>query len=185
MKTLIINGSPRKQGDTSALLSVLKAALTGEITEISAYYDKISPCIDCRHCWKTGKCAIRDKMDIIYGDDFDNVIIAAPVYMLNLPGPLLSLAGRFQAYYAAKRFLGAEPKIKGKNGALILVGGGGGSADTAIVSARRMLKAMNARLDEEDMIFSLNTDVVPASEDKTAIQNVKNTARKLNGKNSR
>jgi multimeric flavodoxin WrbA len=180
LKTLIINGSPRKNGDTAALLDVLKAALKGEITEISAYYDKISPCIDCRACWKTGKCVIKDRMELIYDDDFDNVIIASPVHMSNLPGPLISLAGRFQAHYASGKFLGAVPKLKCKNGALILVGGGDGAADKAIASAKWMFKAMNAKLDDEAVILSLNTNNAAAIEDEEAIQKVRNVTIKLN-----
>jgi multimeric flavodoxin WrbA len=105
MKTLIINGSPRKNGHTAALISLLKEQLQGEIIEISAFYDKISPCVDCRSCWTKKGCAIRDGMDKIYADDFDAVVLATPVHMSNLPGPLISLASRFQAFYAARRFL--------------------------------------------------------------------------------
>lgn len=65
MKTLIINGSPRKSGDTSELITRLKKQINGEIVEISAYYSKISPCIDCRLCWKKKGCAIKDDMIII------------------------------------------------------------------------------------------------------------------------
>jgi multimeric flavodoxin WrbA len=58
MKTLIINGSPRRNGDTSGLIEKLKKQLSGEIDEVSAYYDKIAPCVDCRQCWKKKGCAI-------------------------------------------------------------------------------------------------------------------------------
>ena len=46
MKTLIINGSPRPNGNTAALLRELKAQLEGEVLEISAFYDHIAPCLD-------------------------------------------------------------------------------------------------------------------------------------------
>ena len=104
MKTLIINGSPRKNGDTEALLEVLQKHLESEVVEISAYRANISPCLDCRYCWKEGQCAINDDMKIIYDGDYDNVVIASPVNMFGLPGALISLAGRFQMYYAAKNF---------------------------------------------------------------------------------
>lgn len=52
LKTLIINGSPRKNGDTSELIEELKKQLNSDFIEISAYYDKISTCKDCRQCWK-------------------------------------------------------------------------------------------------------------------------------------
>jgi multimeric flavodoxin WrbA len=123
LKTLIINGSPRKNGDTAALISEFKKHITGEVTEISAYYDKIKPCIDCRYCWKQKGCVIKDDMAKIYDDDFDTVVIASPVYMSTLPGPLVSLASRFQSHYAAKRFLKDKIDVKSKNAVLLLTGG--------------------------------------------------------------
>ena len=51
MKTLIINGSPKKNGDTAALIDELLRHLEGEVRIISGD-DSISPCIDCRFCWK-------------------------------------------------------------------------------------------------------------------------------------
>ena len=65
MKTLIINGSPRKNGDTVALIEALTQRLSGEIRVISCH-DDISPCIDCRFCWKQEGCAVQDDMQEIY-----------------------------------------------------------------------------------------------------------------------
>ena len=50
MKTLILNGSPRKNGDTAQLLELAKAQLQGTYYVVSAYTADIHPCIDCRHC---------------------------------------------------------------------------------------------------------------------------------------
>ena len=50
MKTLILNGSPRKNGDTAQLLELAKAQLQGTYHVVSAYTANIHPCIDCRHC---------------------------------------------------------------------------------------------------------------------------------------
>ena len=180
MKTLIINGSPRRNGDTASLLKVLRETLVGEVVEISAYYDKISPCIDCRACKKTGSCALKDKMSIIYADDFDNVVIASPVYISSLPGPLLSLASRLQVYYVAKRFLGQQITMKEKTGALILVGGGDGSSEEAKRVARYILKKLKAPLDDEMLVTSLNTDEVPAIQDAQAVTGVQRLALRLN-----
>jgi len=95
-KTLIINGSPRPHGDTATLIAELKKHLIGEVVEISAYRSNIAPCVDCRGCWKTAKCVVKDDMSLIYNDDFDNVVLASPVYYMTLPGPVLSLMSRFQ-----------------------------------------------------------------------------------------
>lgn len=48
-KTLIINSSPHKNGDTSYIVNQIKRKLNGEIEEIFPYFDNIKPCIDCRY----------------------------------------------------------------------------------------------------------------------------------------
>lgn len=42
MKTLILNGSPRKQGDTATLISLAKKDLQGDVMEIETYICNIS-----------------------------------------------------------------------------------------------------------------------------------------------
>jgi multimeric flavodoxin WrbA len=180
MKTLIINGSPRKNGDTVALLTEMKKYLEGDIVELSAYRNNISPCIDCRYCLKEGKCAIKDDMQIVYDGDYENIVIASPVYMSSLPAPLISMQNRFQLYYAAKRFLNKKIEITPKKGALILVGGGDGAADGAIKIASWMLKKLGATYSKENYAFSLKTDELPASQDEVALQRVKRIAENLN-----
>ncbi len=180
MKTLIINGSPRKRGDTTELLTALKKQLAGEIVEISAYYDKVAPCNDCRYCWRKKGCVIKDDMTMIYKDDFDTVVIASPLYMSNLTGPLMCLASRFQAYYAARRFLKDAIDIKEKTGVLILVGGGDGGPEPAIHMAKWMFKHMKANLNEDNKVFSLNTDKLPAKEDHDALMKISEIATRIN-----
>lgn len=48
MKTLILNGSPRKDGDTAFLINKLISRLYGEYKIVDCYTADIAPCIDCR-----------------------------------------------------------------------------------------------------------------------------------------
>lgn len=180
MKTLIINGSPRKNGDTAYLLSKLKEDINHETIEIFAYYDDIKPCIDCRACKNKKGCVINDKMKLIYDGNFDNVIIASPLYISNLTPPLMGIASRFQAFYCAKRFLKDEFVMKEKKAALILVGGGDGGPERAIGLSQWIFKKLNAMDFENHMAFSLKTDDIPAMEDKKAIKRVKEIAAYFN-----
>ena len=59
MKTLIINGSPRKKGDTMYFINKIKESIECDV--VSAYYRDFSPCIDCRKC-KGGECIYNDDM---------------------------------------------------------------------------------------------------------------------------
>ncbi|MFW6312128.1 MAG: flavodoxin family protein, partial [Nanoarchaeota archaeon] len=76
--------------------------LSGDIEVINAYEENISPCIDCRYCWKNRGCSIKDNMQDIYNkiDEADNIIIASPVYFHTVPGPLKIIIDRCQVYWA-------------------------------------------------------------------------------------
>ncbi|MGI5899821.1 MAG: flavodoxin family protein [Christensenellales bacterium] len=183
MKTLIINGSPRRRGDSYALLTKIKENLKGDIDEVFAYYDRITPCVDCRRCWQQPGCVFIDDMDRVYADDYDSVIIASPLYMSGLTGPLVSLASRFQCRYAQKRFLKQDLNLRPKTGALIITGGGDGKTGHAISLAKWMFKHMNANLPEENIILSMNTDESPARDDVAALKKAGETAIRLNAAN--
>lgn len=181
MRTLVLNGSPRVSGDTAALIGALRAALTGEVREISAFYGNISPCVDCRWCNEHMGCVIRDGMDAVYADDFDVVVVASPLYMSNLTGPLMNVASRLQTYYAARRFLHAPVALRKKTGVLLLAGGGDGRPDDAIRLAKWIFRFLNADFSDENMALSMNTDAVPAARDEAALSQICAIAGRLNG----
>lgn len=88
MRTLIFNGSPRKNGGTSKLVKELKDHISGEVDVIDSYRTDISPCVDCRYCWTNDQCSINDEMQTVYRliDEADNIIIASPIYFGELTG---------------------------------------------------------------------------------------------------
>lgn len=180
MKTLIINGSPRPQGNTAALIARLKAGLEGEVVELSAFRSDIAPCVDCRSCWTTAKCAVHDEMQTIYDDDFDHVVLASPVYYSTLPGQVLSLMSRLQPWHAAKFFLNQPLVLREKKAAVILTAGGKGNQDKAFHHVRALFRMLNASGYEEHWICSPNTDTVPADQDQEALAAVEELAKWLN-----
>lgn len=145
MKTLILNGSPRKDGNTAEIINMLSEKLTGDIKIINAYTANISPCIDCRYCWENSGCAIKDEMQSVYRyiQECDNIIIASPIYFSELTGKLLDIGSRLQMYYCARFFRNEELISKTKKGAVILVGGGDGSGERAYKTAKILLHQMN------------------------------------------
>jgi multimeric flavodoxin WrbA len=125
--TLVLYGSARKKGQTKAMLDLFLQALgkkAGTVEIIDCYRTEVSPCIDCRHCWKERRCAIQDGMREIYDkvDAADNIIIAAPVYFNSLPGKMKVLIDRFQMFWASE-VRGDKPKELTKKGAGLIVGG--------------------------------------------------------------
>jgi len=115
MKTLIWNGSPRKNGDTVSLLEQTVNKI------VNAYFCKVSPCMDCRFCWSKAGCSIKDEMQEVYAyiQECDNILLASPIYFSELTGKLLDLGSRLQTYYSTRFFRKEEPVSKSKKGAVI------------------------------------------------------------------
>ena len=103
MKTLIFNGSPRKNGNTMALIEMITRNLQGEYRIVNTYNCNISPCVDCRYCWEQDDCSIDDEMQEIYAyiQKCDNIVIASPIYFSELTGKLLDVGSRLQRYFCA------------------------------------------------------------------------------------
>ena len=183
MKTVIINGSPRKQGDTVFLINQLVKDLKGEVVLVNTYYDDIKPCYDCRYCWTNTRCCINDKMQTIFEHlyDVDNIVIASPLYFSQLTGSLLNFASRLQFLYVSRCIKKDDlfSRISPKRGVVIFVGGGDTKCtDTAVDTAKTLLRQMNANLVE--VVFSLETETIPSNEDALAIEKVCKIAEMLN-----
>lgn len=182
MKTLILNGSPRQNGDTVSLIRKLTGELEGEYKIVDAYRCNIAPCIDCRYCWKNPGCAVNDEMQEVYRyiEECDNILIASPIYFSELTGKLLDVGSRFQTYFCAKFFRKTEAVAKAKKGAVILVGGGDGRMDKAYETACTLLHHANCR-DIHAGVYCHNTNQVRAVEDAKTVEGVESIARFFNG----
>mgnify|MGYP001624099009 CR=1 FL=1 len=174
MKTLILNGSPHKNGDTAYMVSKIKEKLDGEFEEIYLYDENIKPCIDCRYCWKQEGCSIKDGMEKIYKDNYDVLILASPVYMYNMTPPMFNMVTRLNWIWSNQYFLNKEIVFKKKRGILVLAGGGSGEPRHALDMAKLVFKFLNADFDmEKDYIYSLHTNEIPAKEDKQIEEMIK------------
>lgn len=181
MKTLIINGSPRKNGDTMTLVNEMLKVLEGEAHILHVYEEKISPCIDCRFCWDHEGCAIEDEMQGYYKllDEVDNVVLASPIYLSELSGALLNFATRFQRFYSA-RCIRKDFKLKKKHGALILAAGGD-SRDLegrAIATGNIIFRHINTK--SVGTVSTLYTNDIPAVSDTEALAAARELALTLN-----
>ena len=64
-----IYGSPRKGGNTDILLQAFLGGLRavgGSAREIFLRDLNIQPCTGCNGCAETGRCVLRDDMDLLY-----------------------------------------------------------------------------------------------------------------------
>lgn len=146
MKALLICGSPNAGGCTFTALSEVEKVLNknGVDTEIYQIGKKpISGCMACRACFKTGKCAINDEVNVLADrlDEFDAVIIGSPVYYAAANGTLTAFLDRL--FYSAGR------KMVGKVGA-------------AVVSCRR--GGASAAFDQLNKYFGISNMIVATSQ---------------------
>ncbi|MGD0779991.1 MAG: flavodoxin family protein [Dehalococcoidales bacterium] len=85
MKILGISFSPRKDGNTVAMLNEALAAAKKDGAEVELYSvagKNIQPCDGCWGCTKTGKCHIKDDVAILQDKMIaaDGIIFGTPIY---------------------------------------------------------------------------------------------------------
>ena len=85
MKVLGIYGSSRKGGNSDMLLDeALRGARSagGDISAIYVRDMKISGCLNCGGCDKTGQCVIDDGMQELYPvlENAEVIIVATPIF---------------------------------------------------------------------------------------------------------
>lgn len=99
MKVLILNGSPRANGNTSvAVKELVKTFETEGIeTEVMQIGNQdIRGCIACGSCGKTGKCVFDDAVNLIAPkfEEADGLIVASPVYYASANATLIACLDR-------------------------------------------------------------------------------------------
>lgn len=96
---LIINGSPRKGGNTSIAVSEMEAVFREnniEVTIVQVGMEDIRGCIACGSCEKTGKCVFDDivnKTAPLF-EKADGLVVASPVYYASANPTLVALLDR-------------------------------------------------------------------------------------------
>ena len=121
MKILILNGSPRPNGNTVAMISAFLEGAEGgghEITVVPVCRKKIAGCLACEYCHTkgSGTCIQKDDMQEVYPilDEAEMIILASPVYYHNFSGQLQCAINRIYALDKPKKL---------KKAALILSSG--------------------------------------------------------------
>ena len=111
MKTVIFLGSPRKNGNSetaaATVAETVQLSLGGEIEYSRLATQKVSPCIACGGCEKTGMCVVGDEMIRLYSiiDEADLIFLAGPTYFYGLSAQLKAFIDRIQARWSRKYLL--------------------------------------------------------------------------------
>lgn len=99
MKVIILNGSPKADGNTATALHEVERTLNQQGIEtewIHVGHRQIHGCIACNRCWDTNICSFGDIVNEISDkmDKADGLIVGSPVYFASPSGTLISLLDR-------------------------------------------------------------------------------------------
>lgn len=110
MKVLIINGSPRLEGNSTRLVKELTSVFDKENVEVDLYQignKAIRGCMACGYCYTHGECVFKDDVNDLAKrfEQADGLIVLAPVYYGSANGSIISLLDRlFYSSHFDRRF---------------------------------------------------------------------------------
>ena len=127
MNVLILNGSPKANGNTAAALAEMITVFHSEGIEtelVQVGSREIRGCTGCGTCYRTGKCVFDDLVNelAVKLEACDGLVIGSPVYYASANGTLIALLDRL---FYSTRF----PKTM-KVGASVAVARRGGCSAT-------------------------------------------------------
>lgn len=98
-KVIIINGSPRVNGNTSIAIQQMQNIFNENGVEVVVYQIgnmAIRGCVACGSCGRTGKCAFDDIVNEIATEfeNADGLVIASPVYYASANATLIACLDR-------------------------------------------------------------------------------------------
>ena len=114
-KIVAIYGSPRRSGNTAALLKKVVAGARdsgAEVEEIVLRDLKISPCLEIYGCMQAGECAIKDDFQVVRDKILasQGFILASPVFFYTVSSHTKILMDRFQSLWVKKYWEDKTPK---------------------------------------------------------------------------
>jgi multimeric flavodoxin WrbA len=119
-KIIAIYGSPRRKGNTAALLkkAIEGARESGAAVEEIVLRDlKISPCLEIYGCLEAGECAIQDDFQMVRDKILDarGLILASPVFFYTVSSHTKMLMDRFQSLWVKKYWVNKDPREQQTN----------------------------------------------------------------------
>jgi len=104
MKILVLNGSPRPDGNTAAMVEAFSEGAResgNEVTVVNVCQKKIAGCLACEYCHTEGKgkCIQKDDMQEVYPvlEKAEMIVLASPIYYHSFTGQLQCAINRIYA----------------------------------------------------------------------------------------
>lgn len=115
MKVLIINGSPRINGNTAIAIREMETIFkeSGVEAETVQIGNKdVRGCIACGHCFEAGKCVFDDVVNELAPkfEEADGLVVASPVYYASANATLIALLDRlfYSTHFSKTMKVGAS-----------------------------------------------------------------------------
>ncbi len=153
---MAIYGSPRREGNSSALL---KQAVAGarqegaEVEEMVLRDYKISPCMEIYACIESGECAIRDDFPKILAklESCTGIMLASPIFFYTVSAHTKIFMDRCQSLWVRKYWIEKQPfsgAPKTRKGLFISVGATKGKKlfDGALLTVKYFFDVLSAGL---------------------------------------
>lgn len=123
MKVLMVNGSPRVDGNTTIALREMEKIFAAEGVETDTVQignKDIRGCIACGTCFEKGKCVFDDLVNETQPkfETCDGLVIASPVYYASANGTLISFLDRlfYSAHFDKSMKVGASVVVARRGG---------------------------------------------------------------------
>lgn len=99
MKVLMINGSPRVDGNTGIALKEMEQVFSQEGIEVETVQvgnQAVRGCMACGYCGKNGKCVFDDVVNelALKFEEADGLVVASPVYYASANATLIAVLDR-------------------------------------------------------------------------------------------
>lgn len=124
MKVLMINGSPRVNGNTALALAEMEKVFheNGIETEIiQVGYMNMRGCLACDYCRELNRCVFDDAVNDVAPkfEQCDGLVIASPVYYASANGTLISFLDRlfYSTTFDRSMKVGASVAVARRSGA--------------------------------------------------------------------
>lgn len=99
MKVLLLNGSPKGNGNTARALQEMESVFAAEGIETEIVHvgkEAVRGCIACGSCYKNGKCVFDDIVNTLAPkfQEADGLVVGSPVYYASANATLIAVLDR-------------------------------------------------------------------------------------------
>ena len=123
MKVLMLNGSPKANGNTALALTEMEKVFIQEGIEVRTVHvgnQSLRGCIACGSCYKAGKCVFDDVVNTLAPmfEEADALVVASPVYYASANATLTAVLDRlfYSTYFDKRMKVGASIAVARRGG---------------------------------------------------------------------